>query len=539
MKNNHNISFVIPAYNCADTIKESIDSIFDDNYKKNDEIIIINDFSTDKTDKVIKKICNKYPQIKYLKNDNNKGCPATRNIGIKIASNPLIFNLDSDNILERGSIKRLKDYLLKEKADMAAFSEYHFFQKNKKNITHKWIFEPNIMTLADFMAGPINPGPGGNFLFTKKSWEKVKGYWEYGRGLHEAWGFTLKQLVNGSKFVVLPKSYYYHRYGQKTLFATESKKENENSLMATKMIKNYINILDENDQKYILSESGSKNWFDNFFQKPIHLKNGEIGKTGYDIKYKNKNLRSRIKRVYFLIKIYNKITLVKNYFLILKDYIYYKKINNQRFELSWKSKKFCLSDKTKTTPFDTHYIYHPAWALRQLTKINPTIHYDISSTLNFSTMASAFFNIEFYDYRPVNLKLSNLKTDSADLLSLPFKNDSISSLSCMHTIEHIGLGRYGDKIESDGDIKAINELKRVLAVDGNLLFVVPIGKSKLIFNAHRIYSYEQIISYFKGLKLINFTLIPDNAIEFGIIDNATKEQSDAQKYGCGCFWFKK
>jgi len=109
----------------------------------------------------------------------------------------------------------------------------------------------------------------------------------------------------------------------------------------------------------------------------------------------------------------------------------------------------------------------------------------------------------------------------------------------MHTIEHVGLGRYGDKIDPDGDIKAINELKRVLAIDGNLLFVVPIGKPKLVFNAHRIYSYEQIMSYFSDLKLLNFTLIPDNAREIGLIDNATKEQTDAQKYGCGCFWFKK
>jgi hypothetical protein len=47
------------------------------------------------------------------------------------------------------------------------------------------------------------------------------------------------------------------------------------------------------------------------------------------------------------------------------------------------------------------------------------------------------------------------------------------------------------------------------------------------------------MSYFSDLKLLNFTLIPDNAREIGLIDNATKEQTDAQKYGCGCFWFKK
>lgn len=309
MINNKNISFIIPAYNCAETLKESIDSIFDDNFEQGDEIIIINDYSTDKTDIIIKKLIKKYPFIKYFSNKENKGCPATRNIGIKLASNPLIFNLDSDNVLEKGSIKKLKDYLLANNADMAAFSEYHFFQKNKKNVTHKWIFEKSTMTLADFLAGPYNPGPGGNFMFTKKSWEKVGGYWEYGKGLHEAWGFVLKQLANNAKFVVLPKSYYFHRYGQRGLFATEVKKKYENSLMATKMIISYINLVNEEDAKYINSEEGSISWFDNFSKKPIRLKTGETGKTGYNISLQNNNCYYIIKRK--IKKLIKKILLIK------------------------------------------------------------------------------------------------------------------------------------------------------------------------------------------------------------------------------------
>ena len=109
----------------------------------------------------------------------------------------------------------------------------------------------------------------------------------------------------------------------------------------------------------------------------------------------------------------------------------------------------------------------------------------------------------------------------------------------MHVIEHVGLGRYGDPIDPDGDLKAIAEIKRVLAVGGDMLFVVPIGKPKVIFNAHRIYSYDQIIMYFKGLKLITFALIPDNPGDGGLIEPADKKMADAQTYGCGCFWFRK
>lgn len=196
-------------------------------------------------------------------------------------------------------------------------------------------------------------------------------------------------------------------------------------------------------------------------------------------------------------------------------------------------------DKTDETPFEPHYTYHPAWAARILAKTKPKKHIDISSTLNFCTVISAFIPVVFYDYRPAKLNLNNLESLQGNLLQLPFEDNSVTSLSCMHTIEHVGLGRYGDKLDYDGDLKAIAELKRVLAKNGNLIIVTPIGKSKIEFNAHRIYSYSQIISYFSELQLIEFSLVPDDYVDSGIIINATEKVANEQNWGCGCFWFKK
>ena len=239
--------------------------------------------------------------------------------------------------------------------------------------------------------------------------------------------------------------------------------------------------------------------------------------------------------------LHKSLTKIYFYYIFLKDFSAFKKASQRssRFNLLWRDRFPRAFDKTPTTNFDTHYIYHPAWAVRIVKKINPEVHVDISSTLSFSGMLSAFIPVKFYDYRPANLRLPNLTMEKADLQNLPFKDSSIKSLSCMHAVEHIGLGRYGDQINPDGDLKAISELKRVLAHGGNLLFVVPIGKPKIMFNAHKIYSYEQIISYFSDLNLKEFSLILDGAQNAGIIYNATKELSDNQKYGCGCFWFVK
>ncbi len=208
----------------------------------------------------------------------------------------------------------------------------------------------------------------------------------------------------------------------------------------------------------------------------------------------------------------------------------------KRLPLHWKDNYPCLDDNTSNTNFDAHYIYHPAWAARILRDLKPNKHIDISSTLHFCSILSAFIPVEFYDYRPANLKLDNLYTGKADLTNLHFADNSIESLSCMHTVEHIGLGRYGDPIDPEGDLKAINELRRVCAIGGSLLFVVPVGKPKIQFNAHRIYDPQMIIHYFDGFKLQNFSLIKDDA---SFINSASFEIAQNQGYGCGCFWFVK
>jgi hypothetical protein len=197
-----------------------------------------------------------------------------------------------------------------------------------------------------------------------------------------------------------------------------------------------------------------------------------------------------------------------------------------------------LNDDGSIHDFDKHYVYFNAWAARKLILINPKKHIDISSFVHFSSICSAFVSMEFYDYRKLNLDLENLKTGRADLTKLPFKSGSIKSLSCMHVVEHIGLGRYGDKLDADGDLKALSEIKRVIARGGDLLFVVPVGKPKVVFNAHRIYSYDQIIRYFEGFSLMEFSLIPEG-VGGGMIVSPPKRIVNLQKYGCGCFWFKK
>jgi SAM-dependent methyltransferase len=211
------------------------------------------------------------------------------------------------------------------------------------------------------------------------------------------------------------------------------------------------------------------------------------------------------------------------------------------FELNWDDRRPCRDDQTPSTSFDRHYVYHTAWAARLLERLRPSRHVDIASSLYFAAIASAFVPVKYYEYRPVDLALPNLSCDTADLTRLPFADASVRSLSCMHVVEHVGLGRYGDALDPDGDVRAMDELSRVLAPGGHLLFVVPVGKPVVQFNAHRIYGFDQVRESFASLDLVEFSLVPDRTDADGsaIIVNATKAQSDRQRYGCGCFWFRK
>jgi len=209
----------------------------------------------------------------------------------------------------------------------------------------------------------------------------------------------------------------------------------------------------------------------------------------------------------------------------------------ERFSLRWEDRWPCLDDRTETTSFDRHYVFHPAWAARVLAATRPAAHVDISSTLHFCSIVSAFVPVRFFDVRPARLDLPGLQCERGDLARLPFADGELSSVPCMHVLEHVGLGRYGDPLDYDGDLKAIAELKRVTAVGGRLLIVVPIGRARIQYNAHRIYRYRQVVEAFRPFSLEDFALIPDSADDGDLVPSASEALCDRQEYACGCFCF--
>lgn len=194
-----------------------------------------------------------------------------------------------------------------------------------------------------------------------------------------------------------------------------------------------------------------------------------------------------------------------------------------------------LHDKS-AHPFDAHYFFQQIWVFEHVLKNLPKLHVDISSTYEMSGYLSKIVKTKFVDYRPFETNLKNLEVEQGDILNLHFKNDSQDSLSCLHVIEHIGLGRYGDPIDPEGTRKACQELERILAKKGRLYLSTPIGKERVCFNAHRISDPLTIIGFMPTLTLESFSVVDDQG---KFHENVSPDDYRDLHYGCGMFLLRK
>ncbi len=184
-----------------------------------------------------------------------------------------------------------------------------------------------------------------------------------------------------------------------------------------------------------------------------------------------------------------------------------------------------------------HYFFQDIWALCKLAKNPPVEHHDVGSRLDgFVGQVTAICPVTYWDIRPPAFALPRFQFRQGSVLSLPLPDRSLLSLSCLHTAEHVGLGRYGDPIDALGTEKTLNELGRVLAPGGRLLFSMPVGQKKTEFNAQRIWPPARPIELLPELELIEFSAVDDAGVFIpgtspGVVANS--------KYACGLYEFRR
>jgi hypothetical protein len=145
------------------------------------------------------------------------------------------------------------------------------------------------------------------------------------------------------------------------------------------------------------------------------------------------------------------------------------------------------------------YFHQDLTVARWIHEAKPRRHVDVGSRLDgFIGSLAVFREVEVIDIRPQTETVRNVKFHQLDLMAdLPAEwTNCTDSLSCLHTIEHFGLGRYGDEIDPTGHLKGIERLKAMIAPGGTLYLSTQIGHERIEFNAHRVFAPATVLSWF-------------------------------------------
>jgi SAM-dependent methyltransferase len=181
------------------------------------------------------------------------------------------------------------------------------------------------------------------------------------------------------------------------------------------------------------------------------------------------------------------------------------------------------------------YFYQDTWCANKIAVTKPSQHVDVGSSMMFVAMALQICDLLYVDVRPISINLPRFSFQQGDLVALPFDSGSVASISSLSVVEHIGLGRYGDRIDPQGTDKACKELARVVRPNGNLYVAVPTEvETSTHFNAHRIFAPDDFIAKFPGLRLVDE--------QYGLSDRIVcrcEYEGLGMPYAYGCFQFTK
>ncbi len=190
------------------------------------------------------------------------------------------------------------------------------------------------------------------------------------------------------------------------------------------------------------------------------------------------------------------------------------------------------------------YFWQDLHVARKIYIANPEKHVDIGSRIDgFVAHVASFREIEVCDIRPVTSLIPGVLFRQADLMNpTELFVEYCDSLSCLHALEHFGLGRYGDPIDPHGYVKGLGNMARMLRPGGLFYLSVPIGKERVEFNAHRVYDPLSLVrlAAANGLLLREFAWIGSSRT---LVQSASPEQDMDElsklHYALGIFTFVK
>lgn len=193
------ISIIIPCFNDAKYIEQSVNSALSQTYSSK-EIIIVDDGSNFETKQILQKLELK---IDLLITQENMGQSVARNNGISKANGEFVFVLDSDDFADPTYCEEAIKIFNSENDAVIVTTQAKFIFPSKEEL-----YIPKGGQLNNFL---LENCALGTSFFRKRSWEKVGGYDEEMRNGFEDWEFFIRLLQFGGKAVVIQKPLYNYR----------------------------------------------------------------------------------------------------------------------------------------------------------------------------------------------------------------------------------------------------------------------------------------------------------------------------------------
>ena len=198
-----------------------------------------------------------------------------------------------------------------------------------------------------------------------------------------------------------------------------------------------------------------------------------------------------------------------------------------------------------------NYFWQDIWGAKRIINTHKSInnvekvvkeHWDIGSSVGgfLAHLLSAGIKVNAIDVRPFPRKVEGMNTICADALLIDqIEDGSMFSFSALCSIEHFGLGRYGDSINPNAWKLCIEAIQRKVMRGGHIVISVPIGRQRLEFNAHRIFYPQTIVDRFNKCDLLEFDVV--NIQKGGIEEDVDLRKYDELESGylCGLFHFVK
>lgn len=209
----------------------------------------------------------------------------------------------------------------------------------------------------------------------------------------------------------------------------------------------------------------------------------------------------------------------------------------------------CLHDRYEEGgATKSEYFWQDLLVARAIHAANPVKHVDIGSRVDgFVAHVASFRDCEVFDVRPITTAVPGVVFRQADLMnpaSLPITSEEgyCDSLSCLHAIEHFGLGRYGDPVNPYGYERGIANMAQLLRPGGTFYLSTPVGEERVEFNANRVFAPKTIIACARDndLELTKLTVISSARGPQDVsTDQETLTALTQSVYNLGIFIFKK